>query len=160
MVFIKIMLVIICGVVAYQDFGNRAVLWILFPILAILFAVLHLNYNELEHFLFFSIVNILLITAILLVLWLYTKYIRNKAFLNVSFGLGDILFLYAFALGFPTVTFILLFSGSIIFSLLLFLLLKNKMRMHTVPLAGLMSLFLIAIVLIGFLPNTPSLYII
>jgi len=80
-------------------------------------------------------------------------------FLNVSFGLGDLLFFYALAFGFPTVTFLVLFVLSILFSLFVFALLKTKKGTETVPLAGLMGLFLTGVLLVSFFPNAPSLYL-
>ncbi len=79
-------------------------------------------------------------------------------FLNVSFGLGDVLFFYAFSLGFPTVTFLILFVSSILFSLMVSLIQKRKNIANGIPLAGLMSLFLVFIFSIEFLPSLPSLY--
>lgn len=79
-------------------------------------------------------------------------------FLNVSFGLGDVLFFYAFALGFPTVTFLILFVSSIVFSLMVSLIQKKKNKANGIPLAGLMSLFLAFVLSIEFLPKLPSLY--
>lgn len=84
--------------------------------------------------------------------------IRGMKFLNVSFGLGDILFFYAFALGFPTATFLILFVSSILFSLMVSLIQKKKKTESGIPLAGLMSLFLVFAFSIEFLPNLPSLY--
>ena len=149
-----------CGVIAFQDFRDRAVQWFLFPILGIVLGVLHLQYSSLELFLLFSLTNILLVSGVLIVLFLYTKQIMKSKFLNVSFGLGDALFFYALSLGFPTITFVLLFVGSILFSLLLFLFLKKTKGINTVPLAGLMGLFLIGVFVINLWPNMPSLYII
>lgn len=73
--------------------------------------------------------------------------------------MGDVLFFYAFALGFPTMTFVLLFVGAIFFSLLVFLILKMGRPMETVPLAGLMGLFVMGVLVSSLFPDTPSLYI-
>lgn len=94
----------------------------------------------------------------ILILYLYTKKIAKKKFLNYSFGLGDILFFYAIAIGFPTITFIVIYSFSIIFSLFTFLIFKKSSNFKTVPLAGLMSFFLFFIITYSMLITTPSLY--
>lgn len=148
-----------CGGIALQDFKERAVVWFLFPLLGILLVVMHLVQTEVAQVIWFVGANLLLISAILLILWLHATYILRKKFINVSLGLGDILFFYAFALGFPTMTFIILFVGSVLFSLLMYFLIKGVKKIHTVPLAGLMSLFLIAVFLVAALPFTPSLYL-
>lgn len=102
--------------------------------------------------------NIFMVSSILGILFLYTKFIRGMEFLNVSFGLGDVLFFYAFAMGFPTITFLILFVCSIIFSLTITFFRGKEYNVNGVPLAGLMSLFLIVIFSFGFIPSMPSLY--
>jgi len=146
------------ALIVYQDFRERAVLWVLFPIIAFTLLSLHLYHSDWRIVLYFSLTNVLLVSGMLLVLFLYSKHIMKKEFLNVSFGLGDVLFLYAFALGFPTVTFLILCVSALLFSLLLFTFLKPLQKTGTVPLAGLMSLFLIGIHIATFLPFVPSLY--
>ena len=160
MLILQLLTMLGCGIVAVQDLRDREVLWILFPAIALFLAGLHISHVGLEHFLFFALNNCILVTCILLLLWVVTKYIFKKRFLDVSFGTGDILFMYAFALGFPSLTFIVLLVGSILFSLLAFIILKLFFRAETVPLAGLMGIFLIAVLLATALPNSLSLYLI
>ncbi len=159
MLFLKILLILVCGLVAFQDFRKREVSWILFPIIGLLLGSLYLNVTSFEEYYLFVLTNTLLVSGILLILFLYTKHIAQKGFLNVSFGLGDLLFFYAFALGFPTLTFIVLFASSILFSLVVFLFSKTNTKKETIPLAGLMGFFLIGVFLASFFPQTPSLYI-
>ena len=144
---------------AFQDLKDRMVMWIIFPLIGILLFTLHLINSQLDISLLYALTNILIVSGVLLLLYLYTKHILKQQFLNVSFGLGDVLFLYALALGFPTITFIIVLVGSIFFSLIAFLLLKRHQEMSTVPLAGLMGVFLIGIVLFSFSNYTPSLYL-
>lgn len=160
MLLLEVVTILGFGAIAFQDLRERLVHWVLFPIIGILLAALHLQHTKFEFFLFFSFFNVLLITGILLILWLYTKYIKKKGFINTSFGLGDVLFLYAFALGFPTVTFILLFACSLCFSLLAFVILNYFDHKGTVPLAGLMGIFLGAIFLWNVFTHQFSLYLV
>ncbi len=155
---LKIATIICCAVIALQDFRERAVQWVLFPLLALTMTWLYLENAPYDQYLMFVFVNVLVVTVILLILYLYTKHIARMKFLNVSFGLGDLLFFYAFALGFPTLTFIILFVGSIFFSLMVFWFSLRRQNKDTIPLAGLMGLFLIGIHLASFVPNLPSLY--
>ncbi len=159
MILIKILLILSCGLIAFQDFKERSVSWILFPLIGFLLAWIHLNNTSVEQYTVFVSANILLVSTILLILFLYTKHIAKMKFLNVSLGLGDLLFFYAFAMGFPTMTFIVLFVGSILFSLTIFLLSKSKHKFDTIPLAGLMGVFMIGVILASFFPNVPSLYL-
>src|SRR5690606_14005291 len=149
-----------CGIMSFQDFRDREVSWVLFPILGLSLALLHWSQVDVTVFLVSVLGNIIIINCILLILWTVTKYLLRKEFLNMAFGLGDALFMYALALGFPTVTFIYLLVGSIGFSLVAFLVLNRSHKMETVPLAGLMGIFLIVVILLALLPNSPSLYVI
>ncbi|MEP3210681.1 MAG: hypothetical protein ABJN95_15875 [Maribacter sp.] len=79
--------------------------------------------------------------------------------MNHSIGLGDVLFFFVMGAGFPTMTFIILFACSLFFSLFTYLLFKSSMRVKTVPLAGLMSLFLSAVLMLDVIYGLPSLYI-
>jgi hypothetical protein len=158
MVLLKILAVAICGTIAYQDLKDRMVLWVAFPVMALILTFIHIANSGWELVLWFSATNLLLVSGILLLLFLYTGFFRRKKFLNTSLGLGDILFFYAFSLGFPTLTFVILFVGSLLFSLSLFLLLKSIQSMETVPLAGFMSLFLIGAMTLSFFIKTPNLY--
>lgn len=147
------------GLVVYQDVRERMVHWVLFPILAMAMGYLYSERIGTHQYALMVFANLLLVTSILSILYLYTKYLRGKEFLNVSFGLGDLLFFLAFALGFPTITFLILFTSSILFSLSIFLAMKKINGEKNAPLAGLMSFFLIMIYMISFLPSSPSLYI-
>lgn len=160
MLALQLFTMVTCSIIAIQDFQERKVLWICFPIAAIFLAILHLNHVGFLPFLYATFTNIFLVSCILLLLWLVTRYILKKGFLNVSFGLGDMLFMYAFAMGFPSVTFTLLFVASIGFSLIVFTFMKVLANSETVPLAGLMGVFLIAVILMDHFPNSPSLYLI
>ena len=149
-----------CSIIAFQDIKERAVFWICFPTVALLLASAHISYVGIESFIFSVLSNVILVSCVLLLLFLVTKYLFKKDFLNVSFGLGDMLFMYAFALGFPTMTFIFLFVGSILFSLVAFTFLKIQKKVETVPLAGFMGIYLIAVLVLAHFPFSPSLYII
>ncbi len=147
------------GYITIQDFKERQVYWFLFPLASILLGLVHfLNTAEPLAFLNYIALNVLFVTLILGVLYLTTRIIFKKRFLNHSLGLGDILFFYAFAIGFPTITFVILFTNAILFALLLFFVFKKKLHLQTVPLAGLMSSFLIFIFAYNFIFPSPTLY--
>lgn len=147
------------GSIVFYDFKERKVYWFLFPIALLLFGSLHfLSTIEPKVFFYYAFINFLLVTSIITILFVYSYFISKKAFLNHSLGLGDILFFYAFGFGFSTTTFIVLFVGTIIFSLLIFLLFKKSFKLDTVPLAGLMGLFLVFVILFSLISKSPPLY--
>jgi hypothetical protein len=147
------------GFIAFQDFKERKVFWFLFPLAMVLFGLLHyLQSIAPEIFFYYALINFLLITCIIATLFIHTRFILKKAFLNHSLGLGDILFFYAFGLGFSSVTFIVLLVGAVVFSLLAFLLFKKRLKLDTVPLAGLMGFFLVFVILFSLVSKSPSLY--
>ena len=156
--FYQICLIMTCSTIAYQDLKDRRVLWLLFPLLGILLGVLHLSNSNWPQFSVQVLLNLALISVVLGTLYLYTKLLAKAKFLNHSFGLGDLLFFYAFAMGFPTVTFLVLFSMSVFFSTLIHFLFLRRYGEPTAPLAGLMAVFLIGITLLSFFSFTPGLY--
>lgn len=156
---LKIALVGICGLIAYQDFRERMVSWILFPLMGMGLAALYLVHVPFVQFYPFVLVNMLLISLVILLLFLYTKYVAGQEFLNVSFGMGDLLFFYALALGFPTRTFMVLFAASLLFALAISLVMNRNQAQPTVPLAGLMGVCLALVVLGSLFTTAPSLYL-
>lgn len=153
MIWLYILVVCILFCVAYQDIKMLAVNWPVFPLLGLLLFII--NYHQLPEFYFYwsTGINIFIVSLILILLYMYAKYILKQKFYAV-FGLGDILFFYAFSLGFPTISFIVLFVFSIIFSLCIHIFLSRKTKNKHVPLAGFMSIFLILILLLDiYLPN-------
>lgn len=156
---LKLAAMICCGLITYQDVTQRHVLWVLFPLVGIFLCIVYFLHASSILFLLHVLLNTLLVSAILLVLYLYTSGVRKKAFLNTSLGLGDILFFYALGLAFPTITFIILFACSLFFSLITFLMLKKGLKWSTVPLAGLQSVFLILVLAYSLFFNTPNLYL-
>jgi len=81
-----------------------------------------------------------------------------KKTINEGIGLGDILFFIALAVSFPIITFLILFSLSLLFSLLLFVILKPSLKQKIAPLAGLQALFLFIILFINLTFNFVNLY--
>jgi len=158
----SILKVVTCGVLAlvfYQDLKEREVYWFLFPFLGMLLGVIHyLNAATVMVFTYVVLLNFLLVTGVILIVFLANKFWIKKPFLDHSFGLGDALFFYAFAFGFPTMTFIILFANSLLFSLAVYLFIKKHKQVETVPLAGLMSLFVLTVLGLSVFVKTPSLY--
>ena len=154
----KLLAIACCGLICYQDFRERLVYWFLFPMLGIALAYIFFQYTVPTFFLWSVVTNCVLVTLILGLLYLYSKYRLQKPLVNHSLGLGDILFFYALAVGYPPVTFLVLFVGAVFFSLFSYLVLKKSLRNHTVPLAGLMGFYVMIIVSCSFFVSPNMLY--
>jgi hypothetical protein len=98
------------------------------------------------------------VSVIFLVLHSYATY-KLKVKLSDVFGLGDALLFIGLCLAFPIAAFITFFVFSLLFSLLVHFIFKQKLKDKTVPLAGYMSLFFSGVYIvhwIGFIPNLYS----
>ena len=155
--FYQIVFISILFAVFYQDLKERNVYLFLF-ILAMLFgSLIYYQHTFIEIFLINISLNTAIICAIALLLFLYTKIVLRKKLLE-AIGLGDFLFFIILAVSFPTITFLLLFSTSLIFSLLLFLLLKSSFTIKTIPLAGLQAFFLSLVLILNWFFNFVNMY--
>jgi len=156
-IVIKLVLITALLYIFLQDFKDRKVYWFLFPIVGILTGVLHFNEVLREVFLLTLIYNILFVLFIFILTLLYIKLKLKEKFSHV-FGYGDLLFFIAITFSFSTFSFIVLFVMSLIFSLSLHLILKNKSSHASVPLAGYMSLFFLSTYLAYWMGIVDSLY--
>ncbi|TXK78960.1 hypothetical protein FT986_03590 [Mesonia sp. K4-1] len=157
MIVIKFILITVLLYIFLQDFKDREVYWFLFPIVGILTGFLHFNEVLREVFLLTLIYNILFVLFIFMLTLLYIKLKLKEKFSHV-FGYGDLLFFIAITFSFSTFSFIVLFVMSLIFSLSLHIILKNKSSHSSVPLAGYMSLFFLSTYLAYWMGIVDSLY--
>ncbi|MFQ6601763.1 hypothetical protein [Flavobacterium sp. C3NV] len=154
--YLKLLLISVFAIVLYQDFKDRLVYWFLYPIIGVLSFVIQL-YNVPTTIAFFNLgVNLLFITLILGISFLYTRF-RNLNFAN-AIGIGDILFFVFVSGTFSIVSFFVLFVFALLFSIILQQVLINKEKDQTVPLAGYMSLFFGVVYAMTFLSNSTFLY--
>lgn len=154
--YLKILLIIVFAIVLYQDFKTRLVYWFLYPIIGVLAFAIQL-YNVPSEIAFFNLgVNLLFVSLILGVSFLYTRF-RNLNFKN-TIGIGDVLFFIFISGTFSIVSFFVLFVFALLFSLILHFVLRNKKEYKTVPLAGYMSLFFGVVYASSFLFNSTFLY--
>ncbi len=156
---IKIALIVFLAVILIQDCKERAVHVLLFPISAALFMTLHYHIGNKMLFLTYIGINMLLVSLILLVLFLYSKLWLKIDFINGSFGLGDLFFFLIIATAYPTISFIVLFVGAIFFSLMAHYIYRKKQKAKTVPLAGYMALFFGMVIMISFVKGDALLYL-
>ena len=159
MIFLKILLVFSFLIVIWQDVKAREVYWFLFPVIAICCGYLYYLNTMPELFLISLFMNIIFVSILLLVVYLYSKHKLKSAF-KTSIGSGDILLFFALCLSFSSVSFITCFVLSLTFSLVLHLLIKKRYTLNSVPLAGYMCLFFALVYLGSWTGLIDSLYII
>lgn len=157
---LKAILIVLLLVVFYQDYKDQLVSWYLFPLIATAFGInFYVMIGEhLSYFLYSIAFNCCMVLLILLVLFLYSRLKMKMQFINITFGLGDILLLFAVAVGFPSYTFLILLSFSILFALICHFALKKRYTYRTIPLAGYLSLFFSVVLLVDYIPFSPNLY--
>ncbi len=155
MLFLNVLSMGCLGWIAYQDFRERQVYILLFLVLGFCWTILfYMQSAILEVYGYSILLNLVLVALFLTLSYAATRFIFKKKFLGHSIGMGDILFFLCAAVGFPSITFLVLFTCALLFSLFLFLGLKRRFRMETVPLAGCMALFFgIVIGLSGVMEN-------
>jgi len=141
----------------YQDIKDRAIAVWVFIYLSLVGGYVHFESQFPQVFLVHVLMNMTVLLMLLFSILLYSKLVLKKN-LNQAIGLGDILFFIVFAVSFPTVSFLVLFSLSCLFSLVLFLGTKSKSSNKTVPLAGFQALFLSLVLFINLLFNFVNLY--
>lgn len=139
-IIIKIMLIGLFIVIGFQDIIERQAYWFLFPLIGIFCGILFYNDTLPELFLSAISMNILFVSMLMLIVFLYSRLKLKISFFD-AMGLGDILLFLGLSFAFSTVSFIILFVSAMIFSLALHLLLNKKSTFKTIPLAGYMSLF-------------------
>ncbi|MCK5677024.1 MAG: general secretion pathway protein [Flavobacteriaceae bacterium] len=140
-ILIKIILIFALIGITYQDIKERQVFLWLLVLAGTLMGYLH--FQESISLVFLG--NILFNFSIVLIIYsslVFYSFWKLKKSISQTFGLGDLLFFVLLAIGFTTVTFLVLFSFSLIFSLVFYLSVKSKLKIKTVPLAGLQALFI------------------
>jgi len=144
---IKIILVITLLLLFYQDVKHRAVWFFLPPLFLLLGTYLFYSNAEPYFYLYCISINLIVVTAVLAIMYIVSKYLLKKNFFKEAFGVADFIIFYGLALSFPTISFFTFFVFSAISSIGLYLYLKhsNSSKAITAPLAGSISIFLIGV---------------
>ncbi len=143
--------------VFYQDLKERKVTVFLMLGLLVLGGFLHSQFQLLELFLLHVSINMTVIGCVVLILFLYTKWIMKKQLFE-AFGLGDLMFFFILAVSFPIPTFLVIFSSSLVFALIVFIALKSSLVEQTIPLAGFQALFVLLLMTSNLIFNFTDLY--
>ena len=158
MLLVKVFLILTFLFVFYQDYKTRLVYWFLYPLIGILAFIVQTYFNNFSVMLVNSLFNMLLLATVMIVGAIHSKMIMKRDFINGSIGIGDLLLFLFLCFTFSTITFTILFSFSLLFSLILHFILNHKNKDATVPLAGYMSLFFATVYLTSFFINPAYLY--
>jgi hypothetical protein len=142
---VEVLILLILFLVFIQDMMSRAVYWILFPVLTVLFILLrilqHQHIAELWQPVLFNI-GFLFIQMLTVSAWFSFK---NRRWVNVAaqfIGWGDILLLTAIAFYLSVLNFLFFYIASLIIVLLIWLIGQAifKIKNKHIPLAGLQAL--------------------
>lgn len=143
---IAVLIIIVLGTIVCQDFKERKIYLASLIFCALLMPTLH--YLNSDSSLFLPVIGLNFVFVLLLcgILWVYSQRVL-KIKLTDGIGLGDLLFFFVISASFPTLSFVLFFVSSLLFSLILFKLLPKKNTPTLIPLAGLQASFFILIYL-------------
>ena len=141
MVMLNIISLLCLLAICFQDFRERKLYAWLIIITAILLSFTYFLKTSTTQYMVNIGLNVGIVILIIGILFLYAK-LKLKTALSNVLGLGDILFFIVIAISFPISTFVVLFSFSLLFSLVLYLVAKPSLKDENVPLAGLQALFL------------------
>lgn len=130
--------------IAWQDFTQRAVYWLLFPLLFLVVGILSAAKISIEQ----TGINVLLNSAfIALQMLLATVYfsVKNRKLTNIFssyLGLGDLLLLFSISAGFSFLNFIAFYISSLLVTILIFIavVIKKQNQSYQIPLAGAQAL--------------------
>jgi len=147
-VFLKLFLVGLLSLVCYEDFKYQAVTAWYFLVIASIGGYLFLDTTPVVVVYLCQIfVNVALVGMVLMVLYTYSWYKIKRPFFSEVFGIGDVLFFIFLAVSFPVISFLVIFSLATFFSLILSKVLPRLRKQKTVPLAGLMAVFVLVVYL-------------
>lgn len=146
-------LVLSSGVILYQDFKERQVsLWvILFFGINSIASVIY--FRDLDTLFYNGLSTLLYVGFIwlMLKLYLFLKFKKNKAILNHQLGMADVLVILFIGFSFNIVGLIFFFCSAFVFSLLSFIiyaLFKKTTDLQSIPLAGLLVFFYVLAIII------------
>lgn len=157
LLLIKILLSLCLFCICIQDILERKVYLILLLICGFLMSYLFYVNSFYMMYLQQILINFSVIMIIGLILFMYSKVIL-KLPLNKTFGLGDLIFFLIIASGFSTLSFLILFSFSLLFSALVYVFMKSSMKQQTIPLAGFQALFFCLVLSTNWIFSFTNLY--
>ncbi len=156
---ITILICIVLLIISVQDIRSREVDYWVFPALLI-GSIVWLYFQGNAPRWVGPLMNLGFVSVLFLSLVLYVSVKRRKLtnVFKADFALGDLLYLVCITPLFATRNMILYVILGMVFSLILHLIFKKKNGVDTVPLAGYLSIFLIAVFVFNFFVETNIFY--
>lgn len=149
---LRILLCIVLLIMAIQDFRFRAIHWVLFPVLLLLFIAERIILSNPLNYIPGTAINLLLIFIQGLVLYCFYKLQGKTAgyILSRIIGPGDVLFILIMAFAFGWTSFMFYYITGLLFALLAWLVIRHiaSEREKLIPLAGLLAVYMMIIVVI------------
>lgn len=155
MLIISVITIFFLGVIAYQDFTERLISWIFFPIVGTLLVVnqLYQPYISITFSQFYINCALLIFMLFLTTVFYSLKERKIVLIFQKYMGVGDVLAMGLVCVSFSPINMLLCLLGSFMISLVVAIIFKS-LRVHsTIPMAGVISI-LIAIVIITEYGNT------
>jgi hypothetical protein len=145
--------IILLALIAIQDFKDRSIYAWIPPLLFIAFFIRSFLVQGLDLTLSMTFINSAIIILQLAFLYFYFS-IKNRKLYNIvdtQIGLGDIFFFFSIAPLFSVYNFLWFFTISLFFILITYLIILNKKsRYDKIPLAGILSLFVVIALSVSF----------
>lgn len=140
----------ILTIISYQDFRERSISLLLFPLLAGSLIIYSWRFTDFSCHISYILWNLIFISSELLVLYTYFR-IRsngNCSLFKSWIGGGDVLFFISISILFSPVNFLCFIIIGMFFGLIGFFILRYMKRdIQTIPLAGVLSIELIIILI-------------
>ncbi len=151
----------VLGILAWQDLTSRSVHWAWLALLFLLFiaqGLLCMPFSELAGQAGWNMGFVLLQWAGI-IFWFSFKTRKFTHGINTLLGLGDLLFFFVICMAFSPVNFVLFFLGALLMTILgyAWYLSVAKQPNKLVPLAGTMSLALMATMVLKYIQVLPDL---
>lgn len=129
----------------YQDWRYRAIHWFIIPVLSLLFLTqryLVVGW-ELKDFGVQLLVNFGFLAVQFAFVWLYFLMVKKESqIVDKWIGKGDLYFLVACCFAFPLDQFIIYYISGLVFSLLVYMGLVRWTENKSIPLAGLLAIWM------------------
>ena len=154
-----IVLVMCLILVAVQDLKCRKIHIVLPVVVFISSCLISLKTISYKYTILPNITFVIVVISFM-VMYMTLKYRAFKNPFKYYFGLGDLLFYLSITPLFLLNQFVVYFIGSLVVSLLIFMIFKGKIQSDSIPLAGFCAIFLLTIITLDKLINSWSLTVI
>ncbi len=154
-------LILSSGVILFQDFKERQVSLLVLLVFGSSTISSVIYFRDLETLLYNGLGTLLYggFIWLMLKLYLFLKFRKNKAIIDHQLGMADILVIFFIGISFNTIGMIFFFCFGFVFSLLAFLIysaLKKDTDNQSIPLAGLLVFFyVISIIILNLISLNP-----